>query len=461
MSAPDPRVERLLEELMDSHSTPEEVCADCPELLPQVRTYWRQIRWLDSELNALFPESGDRPRPPQTDEPELPRIVGYEVESILGRGGMGIVFRARHLRLNRPVALKMILAGPYADPDERKRFVQEAEAVASLRHPNVVQVYDAGEIDGRPYYTMELVDCGRLSEKVNGVPQPAREAAALVVAIAQAVHVAHQSGIVHRDLKPSNILLCSDGTPKVTDFGLALRLERGGGLTLSGTPVGTPSYMSPCQARGDKSAMGPATDVWALGAILYELLTGRPPFCAESATATLQQVVADDPVPPARLNSRVPRDMQTICLKCLQKEPQKRYASAQALAEDLHRFEQGEPIMARPVGLVERAALWLRRRPAAATGLAAALVLAVTFAATGDGGIANGPPPSWTRGWNSARPSSTGRRPTTRARRRRWTGRSGGWAASTRPQCARRSSRNPLPSNCSANWTKSISREPL
>lgn len=378
-AAPDPRVEHLVDELLDSHSTPEEVCADCPELLPQVRSYLRQIRWVDAELNALFPESGDRPRLVPADEPELPRILGYEVESVLGRGGMGIVFRARHLRLNRPVALKMILAGPYANPDERKRFIQEAEAVASLHHPNIVQVYDAGEVDGRPYFTMELVDCGRLSDKISGVPQPAREAAALVVAVAEAVHAAHQSGIVHRDLKPSNILLCSDGTPKVTDFGLALRLAGGGGQTLSGTPLGTPSYMSPCQARGDKSAMGPATDVWALGAILYELLTGRPPFRAESATATLQQVINHEPVPPARLNPRVPRDLETICLKCLQKEPSRRYATAAALADDLRRFERGELIAARRVGAVERGARWLQRRPA----LAAIVLLVLAFTGVG------------------------------------------------------------------------------
>jgi serine/threonine-protein kinase len=381
MSAPDPRVERLLDELLDSNSTPEEVCADCPELLSQVRTHWRQIRWVNAELNALFPGSSDRPGPP-ADEPELPRIQGYEVEGILGRGGMGIVFRAHHQRLNRNVALKMILAGPYADPDERKRFVQEAEAVASLRHPNIVPVYDAGEIDGRPYFTMELVEGGRLSQKVSGLPQPAREAAALVAAIANAVHAAHQQGIVHRDLTPSNILLATDGTPKVTDFGLARRLEFDTDITASGSPIGTPSYMAPEQGRGNKSAIGPATDVYALGAILYELLTGRPPFRGESSAATIQQVLAAEVVPPARLNPRVPRDLQTICLKCLNKEPQKRYGSAKALEEDLRRFERGEPIKARPVGLVERGVRWVRRRPALAGALASGILLALALLIT-------------------------------------------------------------------------------
>ncbi|HEY2588389.1 MAG TPA: protein kinase, partial [Tepidisphaeraceae bacterium] len=378
------RVERLLEQILNSGDSPEVACRACPELLPKVRSGLRHLRQLEEEVSALFPPSDDGdagtqrlPRPA-----EFPVVPGYEVLGILGQGGMGIVFRARHLRLNRAVALKMILAGPYANPDERKRFVQEAEAVASLHHPNIVQVYDAGEFDGRPYFTMELVAGGRLSEKVAGVPQPAREAAALVAAIADAVHSAHQKGIVHRDLKPSNILLDSDGTPKVTDFGLARRLEFTVEITLTGLPIGTPSYMAPEQARGDKAAIGPATDVYALGATLYYLLTGRPPFQAESATATLQQVMTGEPVPPGRLNARVPRDLETICLKCLHKDPRRRYASAAALDDDLRRFEKGEPIRARPVGPPERCVRWARRRPALATALAAGVVLASALIGT-------------------------------------------------------------------------------
>ena len=283
----------LLEELLDSGGTPEEVCRACPELLPQVRAGWQRLRALEAEVGALFPESTSAtvPRHPPLPTADLPRIRGYEVQGVLGRGGMGVVYKAWHLRLNRPVALKMLLAGPYARPEELERFLREAEAVAGLRHPNIVQVYDVGDLDGRPYFTMEFVEGGSLAQKLAGTPQPAGQAAALVATLAEAVQVAHQSGIVHRDLKPANILLTADGTPKITDFGLARRLEGGGGLTLSGVPVGTPSYMAPEQARGQKDAIGPAADVYALGAILYELLTGRPPFRAETAAETLQQVI--------------------------------------------------------------------------------------------------------------------------------------------------------------------------
>jgi serine/threonine-protein kinase len=381
----DSRVEQVLEELLESGGSPEEACRSCPELLPRVRSELQRLRQLEQDVDAIFPSAELRdcagPAPPAT--AELPRISGYDVQAVLGRGGMGVVYRARHLRLDRPVALKMLLAGPFARPQELERFQREAEAVAGLRHANIVQLYDAGDLEGRPYFTMELVEGGSLAQKIAGMPQPARPFAARLMQVAQAVEFAHQSGIVHRDLTPANILLAIDGTPKVTDFGLARRLEGGGGLTLSGVPMGTPSYMAPEQARGDKGAVGPATDVYALGAILYEMLTGRPPFRAETSSGTLQQVLQEDPVPPSRLNLQVPRDLATICLKCLSKEPQRRYASAAALAEDLGRFLRGESIAARRAGALEHLARWAWRSPAAAALLAVTLLVATTVLVAG------------------------------------------------------------------------------
>jgi serine/threonine-protein kinase len=377
------RVQELLDEIFDSERTPEEVCADCPELLAEVRTLWLQMRLVDAELEAMFPTPGPNRNAaaPAAWNPaaELPRIPGYQVEAVLGRGGMGIVYKARHLRLNRPVALKMLLPGAYAGLEERQRFSREAEAVAGLRHVNLVQVHDVGDHDGRPYFTMEYVEGGRLSQKLLGTPQPAHQAAALLATLAEAVQVAHQGGIVHRDLKPANILLTADGTPKIADFGLARHFDTGPALTLSGTRVGTPSYMAPEQALGKPHVIGPAVDIYALGAILYELLTGRPPFRGETAAETELQVIYQEPVPPSRLNSRVPRDLETICLKCLHKEPRRRYATAAALADDLRRFQQGESIAARPVGLPERFGKWVRRRPAVAVLLAATVFFTTAF----------------------------------------------------------------------------------
>ena len=381
--AVDPRVFSLLEEILDSGRSPEEVCGDDLELLPEVRRQWNSFRRIDAEFEALLPSSNGPHAIQSTPQPATtPEIPGYRVDAVLGQGGMGIVYKAWHLRLNRPVALKMSLSGPYARPQELERFLREAEAVAALHHPNIVQIHDAGEVDGRPYFTMELVEGGKVADRIQGVPQPARQAAALVATLAEAVQAAHQRGIVHRDLKPGNILITVNGTPKVTDFGLARWLDGREELTLSGTPVGTPSYMAPEQARGDKVATGPASDTYALGAILYELLTGRPPFRSDTVSATLHQVVHEEAVPPRRLNPRVPRDLQTICLKCLHKEPQKRYASAQALADDLRRFERAEPIKARPVGPVERGVRWVRRRPTLAGALGAGVLLGLALLIT-------------------------------------------------------------------------------
>jgi eukaryotic-like serine/threonine-protein kinase len=304
------------------------------------------------------------------------RYIGdYELLEELGRGGMGVVYKARQSKLNRLVALKMILAGEYAGEREIARFRTEAEAVARLQHPNIVQIFEVGEHDGHPYFSLEFVDGGSLAQKLDGTPLPPQKAARLVETLARAMYAAHQAGIVHRDLKPANVLLTADGTPKITDFGLAKKLDGGAGQTQSGAIMGTPSYMAPEQAGGKSKEIGPAADTYALGAILYELLTGRPPFKASTPLDTVLQVVSDEPVPPRQLQSKTPRDLETICLKCLQKAPGKRYASAEALAEDLRRFQAGEPITARPVGRLERGVKWTKRRPAVA-GLLAALVLA-------------------------------------------------------------------------------------
>jgi len=381
------RVQHLLDEISDSGRSPEEVCAHCPELLPEVRRHWQQMCAVEAELDALFPIPGPN-RAPDAETPahwhrgaNLPPIPGYEVEALLGRGGMGVVYKARHLRLNRLVALKMLIAGAYAGPTERARFQREAEAVASLRHPNIVQIYEVGEHEGCPYFTMELLEGGSLAQALAGTPQPARQAAALVLLLAEAVQVAHLAGIVHRDLKPANILLTAEGTPKVADFGLARQFEGESALTLSGARVGTPSYMAPEQVIGKTGTIGPAADIFALGAVLYEMLTGRPPFRGETAAETERQVMHEVPVSPSRLNTKVPRDLDTICLKCLNKEPERRYPSAAALAEDLRRFTEGRPIQARPVGWVERSWRWGRRNPT----ISALLVTALTLVALASG----------------------------------------------------------------------------
>jgi serine/threonine-protein kinase len=406
------RVRQLLDEFLDSERTPEEVCADCPELLAEVRKRsQKMLRIVEAELEAMFP-TPDPNRKAHTPAPrnpaaELPLIPGYQVEAVLGRGGMGIVYKARHVRLGRPVALKMLLAGPYAGPEERERFFREAEAVAGLRHANIVQVHDMGEHDGRPYFTMEYVEGGSLAQRLMGTPQCVSYAAALTATLAEAVQVAHQGGVIHRDLKPANILLqpkaeipipnsqmgnlpsdsvspappsdsdcrLSDFGPKIADFGLARHCAGESGLTLSGARVGTPSYMAPEQALGKTHAIGPAVDIYALGAVLYELLTGRPPFRGATPTETELQVVHHDPVPPSRLNPKVPRDLETICLKCLEKDPKGRYATAAALADDLRCLGEGRPIKARPLGLGARFWRWCQRKPAAAALLAMALAL--------------------------------------------------------------------------------------
>ena len=252
----------------------------------------------------------------------LPTIDGYEILGELGRGGMGVVYHARQVRLNRPCALKMILAGAHAGDLATSRFLAEAQAVARLHHPNIVQIHHISESDGLPYFELEYVEGGSLRKRLDGTPWPARRAAGLVEVLARGVAEAHRLGIVHRDLKPDNVLLAADGTPKITDFGLAKSLEGDSGLTATDSIMGSPGYMAPEQAEGKAKQVGPLADVYALGAILYELLTGRPPFRAATVLETLEQVKATEPVPPSRLVPGLSRDIETIALKCLQKEPE-------------------------------------------------------------------------------------------------------------------------------------------
>jgi hypothetical protein len=293
----------------------------------------------------------------------FPVLPGYQILEVLGQGGMGTVYQARQTSLGRLVAVKMISAGDEAQAHDLSRFRAEAEAVARLQHPNIVQIHEVGEHQGLPYFVLEYVPGGSLARWLAGTPQPARAAAPFVETLARAMHFAHQHGIIHRDLKPANVLVqleeqaspagsfnLHSAIPKITDFGLAKRLDREEGQTQSGAILGTPSYIAPEQAGGQSRTIGPVADVYALGAILYEMLTGQPPFRGVTVLDTLLLVRTQDPVPPTRLQPKVPRDLETICLKCLSKEASGRYPSALALADDLRRFQQGEPILARPAG---------------------------------------------------------------------------------------------------------------
>ena len=365
--------------------------------------------------SAGTPSTIVRPPDGRVPAPSTPRptIPGYEILEELGRGGMGVVYKARHIGLNRIVALKMILAAEHAGREAVARFRAEAEAVAQLKHPNIIQVYDIGEQDGRPYFSMEFVEGGSLAKHIAGQPQPPKWCAEICEKLSLAMHLAHSQGIVHRDLKPANVLLFvplapagrgagvrgkqgvapspgakappsphgGEGSdePKIMDFGLAKRLEGGTTLTQSGAVMGTPQYMAPEQASGEAKRVGPPADVYALGAILYTMLTGHPPFSADTPLGVLRKVLGEEPTPPTTLHKRVPPDLETICLKCLQKEPAKRYASAHELAADLRRFLNHEPIVARASSPWEKAAMWSKRRPAAAAliGVSALALLAL------------------------------------------------------------------------------------
>jgi WD40 repeat protein len=415
-----PSNEQLARLLAEQLSPPErdalarhvEACALCQEKLARLTgtsdtTTWQRaahpLRGAPAEddvvrrLKQVLPAAA-RARPegiPPGAAPEQPSVPGYEVLDTLGRGGMGVVYRARQLSLNRIVALKMVLAGPHAAPKELARFRAEAAAIARLQHPNIVQVYDVGEADGRPYLALEFVAGGSLAQHLDGSSQPVGTAARLLETLARATHIAHEHGIIHRDLKPANVLLSFSHEPKggasdapatgsrldeavvkITDFGLAKRADgdvAAGGPTVTGEVVGTPSYMAPEQAATPRPRVGPAADVYALGAILYELLTGRPPFKAETPLDTVLQVLHDEPISVTRLRPNVPRDLETICLKCLQKDPRKRYTSALVLAEDLRRFLDREPIVARPPSALYQWGKFAQRNKALVGGVAGVL----------------------------------------------------------------------------------------
>jgi eukaryotic-like serine/threonine-protein kinase len=330
------------------------------------------------ELGSSAPASSEAGTPSHV------RYFGdYEIIREIARGGMGVVFEARQASLNRKVALKMILAGQLANETDVKRFYTEAEAAASLDHPGIVPIFEVGQHEGQHYFSMGFVEGQSLSQRLAEKPLPPREAANLMQRVSETIEFAHRRGVIHRDLKPSNILLDQDGNPRVTDFGLAKRVHADSGLTGSGQIMGTPSYMPPEQAGGKRGDVGPAADVYALGATLYSLVTGRPPFQAATPMDTVLQVVTAEPVSPRRLNPAVPRDLETVCLKCLEKDPKRRYKSARMLADELNRFLSGEPIVARPVGPAERAVKWARRRPV----IAALIALVVGTGLLGLSGI--------------------------------------------------------------------------
>jgi WD40 repeat protein/tetratricopeptide (TPR) repeat protein/tRNA A-37 threonylcarbamoyl transferase component Bud32 len=351
-----------------------------PEHATRIDQLAREYAALDTVLYSGTCPSPQLPAEETVSTPPAIELSGYELLGELGRGGMGVVYKARQVSINRIVAVKMILHAEYTEEGERRRFVAEAHALGQLQHPHIVQVYEVAEHRGLPFFSMEYCPGGSLEKQLDGTPWEAGRAGELVQTLAQAVQAAHQAGLVHRDLKPGNVLYTADGLPKVTDFGLVKRLDVPG-QTQSGAIVGTPSYMAPEQAAGKGKQVGPAADVYALGAILYELLTGRPPFKAATPLDAVLQVLSEEPVPVRRLQPKVPRDLETICLKCLAKEPHKRYASAAVLAADLDRFQRGESVLARPVGRLERGWRWVRRNPFVTT--AAAIVLVTTGIAFG------------------------------------------------------------------------------
>ncbi len=354
---------------------PRDVTLDAPTLtMPPVAA--GDSPTLTHSPNEELPAAG-----PASRRPVLPTVAGYDILGVLGRGGMGVVYKARQKGLDRVVALKMVLAAEHATADQLGRFLAEARAVALVKHRHIVQIFEIGEQAGRPYFSLEFCPGGSLDQKVKDGPLPPRDAAAIVAQLADGMAAAHAAGVIHRDLKPANVLLDADGTPKVTDFGLARAVDDDSGRTRSGSVLGTPSFMAPEQARGDQAAVGPRSDQYSLGATLYDLLTGRPPFKGTSVIDTLDQVLTREPAAPTLLVGHLPRDLETVCLKALQKDPAKRYADCAALADDLRRFLEGRPILARPVGVPERLVRWARRNPRVAGLAGTVLALLVLVAA--------------------------------------------------------------------------------
>ena len=362
----------------------ESLCSRCPELLEELRTCLAAMTGMDAVLHCptlspVSPLTAEEPLPATA----WPVIPGYEIVEELGRGGMGIVFKARHLPLERTVALKTILAWGVIDEEQVRRFLQEAKAMARLQHPNIVQIYEIGQQGDNPFLAMEYVAGANLSTVLGGKPWPARKAAELVESLARAIHLAHEQGVLHRDLKPTNILLNTEGVPKICDFGLAKHLEDDLEHTRTDQLLGTPSYMAPEQVQHTAGSQSPAVDIHALGVVLYETLTGRPPYLADNPLDTLQLVLHQDPLPPRRLQPKIPRDLETVCLKCLAKAPQQRYASAAELADDLRRFLTYQRVHARPIGLRGRCQRWCRAHPSRAMLLAAAsMALILTLGVT-------------------------------------------------------------------------------
>jgi len=322
-----------------------------------------------SPATTIGPEAGVR----------LKYFGDYELLERIAQGGMGVVWKARQSSLKRDVALKMIRAGALAGPDEVERFLREAEAAANLQHPNIVAIHEVGEFGGQHYFSMDYVAGRDLGAIVKDGPLSPQCAARYVKIIAEAIHFAHQRGTLHRDLKPQNVLIDASDQPRITDFGLAKIMKDDSQLTQSGVVMGSPSYMPPEQAAGRPGDIGPASDVYALGAMLYELLTGRPPFRAATAMATLRQVMEVEPAAPRKLKADVPPDLETICLKCLEKSPSARYATARVLAEELDRFLKGEPIQARPASAIRKVVSWTRRHPGALAALAALVMVTLAF----------------------------------------------------------------------------------